>query len=48
MVVMDSDAHIDLDVGNHTFSMQRVKENNFPEELIINSDPELFKKWIEN
>ena len=46
MVIMGSDAHIDLDVGNHTCSKEMLEQAGFPEELVINSDPEHFKQWI--
>ena len=41
-VIMGSDAHIDLDVGNHVFSQKVLAENNFPEELVVNTDTEKF------
>ncbi len=46
MVIMGSDAHIDLDVGNHTCAQELIKKYQFPEELVINSRPELLKEWI--
>lgn len=45
-VVMDSDAHWEGDVGNHTYSEQLIREMNFPEELIINRSVEKYKKYI--
>ena len=48
MVIMGSDAHIDLDVGNHKYSQQLIKKYQFPKELVINSQPELFKTWIKD
>lgn len=41
-VIMGSDAHIDLDVGNHEISQKILTDNNFPEELVINSNVEKF------
>ena len=41
-VIMGSDAHIDLDVGNHEKSQKILSENNFPEELVVNSSVEKF------
>lgn len=41
-VIMGSDAHINLDVGNHELSQKILTENNFPEELLINSSLEKF------
>ena len=47
MVIMGSDAHIDLDVGNHEYAREMIEKYDFPEELVINSRPEDFKAWIE-
>ena len=41
-VIMGSDAHIDIDVGNHNLSQKVLAENNFPEELVVNSSVEKF------
>lgn len=41
-VIMGSDAHIDLDVGNHELSQKILADNNFPAELVINSSVEKF------
>ena len=46
MMIMNSDAHIEFDVGNHAYAMELVEHYGFPEELVINSDPERFKEWI--
>lgn len=46
MVIMGSDAHIDLDVGNHRYAQEILAQNEFPEELVINGDPERFRAWI--
>lgn len=46
MIIMGSDAHIDLDVGNHVYSKEVIAAADFPEELVINSKPDLFKEWI--
>ena len=45
-VIMGSDAHIDVDVGNHSNSIEIAEKNNFPEELIVNSDTERFYKYL--
>ncbi len=45
-VIMGSDAHIDLDVGNHEHSMKVLRDADFPEELVINSSPERFFEYI--
>ena len=46
-VIIGSDAHFDLDVGNHIFSWEVLAENNFPEELVINSDTKRFYDYVE-
>lgn len=45
-VIMGSDAHIDFDVGNHKFSQEVLTENNFPEELVINTDATKFFEYV--
>ncbi|MBQ1460766.1 MAG: phosphatase [Selenomonas sp.] len=47
MVIMGSDAHIDLDVGNHSYAQELISKYAFPEELVINSSPEKFKEWVQ-
>ena len=44
--MVDSDAHVDLDVGDHSIAMELLREVDFPEELVVNSDPEKFKKYL--
>lgn len=36
-VILDSDAHCEADVGNHTRAHELLKEMDFPEELVVNS-----------
>ena len=45
-IIMGSDAHIDFDVGNHKFSQEVILENNFPAELVINSNVEKFFEYL--
>ncbi|MCR5834122.1 MAG: phosphatase [Selenomonadaceae bacterium] len=45
-VIMGSDAHIDSDVGNHIYSQKVLADNNFPEELVINSDIDKFLERV--
>ena len=45
-IIMGSDAHINFDVGNHKFSQEVIFENNFPEELIVNSEAERFLEYV--
>ncbi len=44
-IVVDSDAHVDLDVGNHELAIKILTDMEFPERLIVNSNPELIKKY---
>ncbi len=46
-VIMGSDAHIELDVGNHELSQKVLAENNFPAELVVNSSAEKFFACVE-
>ena len=41
-IIMGSDAHIDLDVGNHALSQKVLAENDFPAELVVNSGVDKF------
>ena len=41
-IIMGSDAHIDFDVGNHEMSQKILRENNFPNELVVNYDVKKF------
>lgn len=45
-VIVNSDAHVDLDVGNHDLAMAIVKEVKFQEELLVNANPGLLKKYL--
>ncbi len=45
-VIMGSDAHIDLDVGNHKFSQEVIAQNNFPAELVVNSSTARFFDYV--
>ncbi len=45
-VIMGSDAHIDLDVGNHSLSQEVIAENDFPEELVVNTDKQKFFNFV--
>lgn len=45
-VILSSDAHIDLDVGNHTRSLEVIAEADFPEELIVNTSVAKFKEFL--
>ena len=45
-IIIDSDAHVDLDVGNHELAHQLLEEEGFPEELVVNDRPELLKDYL--
>ena len=45
-IIMSSDAHIDFDVGNHKFSQEVLTENNFPAELVVNTDAAKFFDYL--
>ena len=45
-IIMGSDAHIALDVGNHTLSQKVLADNNFPEELVVNASVEKFFECV--
>ena len=47
-VIMGSDAHVDVEVGNHSQSIEVIKQNDFPEDLVVNSDVERFLNYIRN
>ena len=45
-VIMGSDAHVDYYVGEHKKSIEVLEENNYPEELIMNTDVEKFLRKL--
>lgn len=45
-IVVNSDAHIDLDVGNHRLAHELLAELNFPETLIVNTAVDKFKNYL--
>lgn len=45
-VVIDSDAHIERDVGNHARAWELLREIDFPEELIVNDSLEKLRAFI--
>lgn len=45
-IVVGSDAHIDLAVGNHDKAAALLEEINFPEHLIVNQDVDYLKKYV--
>lgn len=47
MIVLGSDAHWDEDIANFEYVIPLLKKVNFPEELIINNDKELFISFLD-
>lgn len=45
-IILDSDAHVDLDVGNHELAYQLLAEESFPKELVVNARPELLSRYL--
>ncbi len=45
-VVMDSDAHADVQVGSHELAQEMLDLAGFPEELVVNSSREILKEYI--
>lgn len=45
-VLMGSDAHLDLDVGNHCYVEDILQRAHFPEHLIMNTDVEKVKPYL--
>ncbi len=45
-IILDSDAHCRMDIGNHANSSKLLQELNFPEELIVNRSVEEYKTYI--
>ena len=45
-IIMDSDAHVDIDVGNHCYVSEILEEAQFPEHLIMNTDVEEVKPYL--
>lgn len=45
-VILDSDAHSEFDVGNHTLARALLSELDFPEHLVINQSVAEYKKYI--
>ena len=45
-VVMDSDAHVDVQVGEHGYARKMLDMVKFPEELVVNFHSELLKGYI--
>ncbi len=47
-IVVSSDAHVAMDIGNYTAAMSMLDELDFPEELIMNTTYDKFEKYMVN
>lgn len=45
-IVLDSDAHCEIDVGNHEKSIALLESISFPEELVVNRSIEALSEYI--
>lgn len=45
-IIINSDAHVEFDVGNFVYAEALLKELDFPEELIANTSVEKYKKLL--
>ena len=45
-IIMGSDAHVDIDVGNHSRVAEILEQARFPEHLIINTDVRKVKPYL--
>lgn len=45
-VIMDSDAHVMTDVGNHQYCQKVVAESGFPEELVVNGAADRLEPYL--
>lgn len=45
-VILGSDAHISFDIANYEYVLELVREADFPEALILNSDVRRFKEYV--
>lgn len=46
MVVVDSDAHFETDVGNHAKALQMLAEIDFPQELVVNASEARLHEYL--
>ena len=46
MVILGSDAHISYDVARYDFVFKLLEEEEFPDALVINDKPELFREIL--
>ena len=46
-VILGSDAHISFDIATYDYALELVNEAEFPEELIMNTSVDKFKKYLD-
>lgn len=47
-IVVSSDAHFFMDIGNYSEAITMLNEIDFPEELVMNRTYDIFKDYLEN
>ena len=47
-IVVSSDAHFFMDIGNYSKAVAMLNEIDFPEELVMNRTYETFSEYLEN
>ena len=45
-IILNSDAHVDTDVGRHDEALQLLEELNLPERLVVNRSVEELKRYV--
>lgn len=45
-IIVDTDSHCAFDVGEFGYAKELIQELEFPEALVVNRDPEEYKKYI--
>ena len=45
-VILGSDAHISFDIANYEYLYALLQQTEFPEELIVNRNVEMFKNYL--
>ena len=46
-VTTGSDAHVDVDAGNFCYVSELLEYCNFPEDLVVTTDPEQLKRYLQ-
>ncbi len=46
-IILGSDAHIACDIANYEYCLPLLQETNFPERLIMNTQPQAFLEYLE-